>query len=57
MQPEIVIRCNFCDTELKQMRVSVDSVTGATTIYVGECKPCLDEAYEEGVDSACDDED
>jgi len=57
MNPDIIIRCHYCDTELRQKRVSTDSVTGVTTIYVDECKPCIDEAFGSGMDSVYDEED
>ena len=56
---QITIRCFFCNTVLEQKHVDIDSLTGVTTIKVGECKPCMDEAFEDGIDGAyqLDDED
>jgi len=45
--PDITIRCFFCNTVLEQKHIDIDPLTGAMTIKVGECKPCMDEAWEE----------
>lgn len=57
--PDIIIRCFFCNTVLEQKHIDIDPLTGAMTIKVGECKPCMDEAFEDGIDGAyeLDDED
>lgn len=61
MMENIIIRiiCNACGTELEQKHANIDPLTGVTTIKVGECKPCMDEAFEDGIDGAyqLDDED
>lgn len=55
--PDITIRCFFCNTVLEQKHIDIDPLTGVTTIKVGECKPCMDEAWENGADADHDDED
>lgn len=53
----IRIRCDACGSELKQMRAMVEPLTGVLTIMAGKCKPCLDEAWEQGLDADYDDDD
>jgi hypothetical protein len=46
MMENIIIRCFFCNTVLEQKHIDIDPLTGAMTIKVGECEPCMDEAWD-----------
>ena len=56
MMENIIIRCFYCNTVLEQKHIDIDPLTGAMTIKVGECKPCMVEAWENGADSAYEDD-
>lgn len=44
----VIIRCDFCHGILNRKRTVTDPLTGETTIYVDECKTCIDDAYDDG---------